>query len=351
MKRKTSIAALLLGFLILPRETHAIPPPDVITTIGSSFAQIASLFVVIASVGISFVIRYLKQIQASVKKKPAQAALVAMVLAALIGGSVYGMTKFAWTSEEESEETYEEEVSRKLREAIDERDITNDPEEFSAFYEAYKELPLTVSNEEFALTPLDAFVLDAREDEEYEIGFYKGSVHIRFADILAGAWEELPSDRVVYVMCWSGLRGSEVAAFLREKGIVAQALEGGANGWVESGGAWEGEIAFSHVYGDERYRITFTTDEVRALVSTGAVLIDARTEVDEIAQLPESIQISSIYTPTTELDLLLDQVAPGTRIITVCDDFVSCFDAKIVGIKLEKKGAIFLGRFSSPWEY
>lgn len=348
MKKKMYIAVLLLASFVFPSETHAIPPPDVITTIGSSFAQIASLAAVLVSLGLSFAFRYIKQAQSFSKKYPAHAALVSLAIVVLAAEGAYLLTK----SEEEVKTPFEEEVVEKLQEAIEEHDITEDPEEVSAFFKENESMPLTVSNEEFRAIPQDAFVLDAREDEEYEIGFYPGSTHIRFADILAGGWRNLPTDRIVYVICWSGLRGGEVASFLREKGIVGQALEEGANGWVEDGGMWEGEIAFSHVYSKEQYSLVFTTEEVQALQSTGAILVDARQQNEENAfPIPGSINISSIYTPTDELEVQLGQVAAGSRVITVCDDFVSCFDAKIVGIKLEKRGATFLGRFASPWEF
>jgi hypothetical protein len=45
------------------------------------------------------------------------------------------------------------------------------------------------------------------------------------------------------------------------------------------------------------------------------------------------------------------QVAPGSRVITVCDGYVNCFDAKITGVELEQRGHTFLGRYNKPWEY
>ena len=66
----------------------------------------------------------------------------------------------------------------------------------------------------------DYIVLDAREDIEYENGYFPGSLHIRFADLKAGRWIELPKDKFVYVICWSGIRGKEVAEFLRTKKII-----------------------------------------------------------------------------------------------------------------------------------
>ncbi len=208
-------------------------------------------------------------------------------------------------------------------------------------------LPLSVSNTAFAAVADQAFVLDAREDEEYDLGHFSGSTHIRFADLIAGAWVSLPTDQEVYVLCWSGIRGEEVTSFLREKGVRAFALEGGASGWVADGGAWEGEIEFVKRYGDDRYLRTVPTAEVHERVAKGAVLLDARRG----KLLPGATSLSVFYTPSRELEFQLSGVPAGVPVITVCDAFVNCFDAKILGIKLEKHGHEFIGRYAAPWEY
>ena len=97
------------------------------------------------------------------------------------------------------------------------------------------------------LSDPNIFILDAREDEEYEIGHMPGSTHIRFADLLAGMWGDLPEDQEIYVLCWSGIRGKELTEFLRSKAVNARYIEEGADGWVADGGVWEGEIKFSKV--------------------------------------------------------------------------------------------------------
>lgn len=214
------------------------------------------------------------------------------------------------------------------------------------------ELALVVTNEEFETMGSGTFVLDAREDEEYELGRYRGSKHIRFADLLAGEWVQLPQDTEVIVLCWSGIRGREVAQFLREKGVLARYVEDGANGWVEYGGAWDGEITFTSYYSATRYTTTLSTQTVRDRVVGGAILVDAR-DANRFNQghIPGAINISAIFTATDELNAQLRAVEPGSTVITICDDFMSCFDAKIVGIKLEKLGHTFLGRYSKPYEY
>jgi len=107
------------------------------------------------------------------------------------------------------------------------------------FYNDNQNANIILSNQEFQNSlnqaPDNYLVLDAREDIEFANGNFPASTHIRFADLKAGRWIELPKDKFVYVICWSGIRGKEVAEFLRTKKIVAAYLENGAKGWVDAG--------------------------------------------------------------------------------------------------------------------
>ncbi|PIR66480.1 MAG: hypothetical protein COU51_03715 [Parcubacteria group bacterium CG10_big_fil_rev_8_21_14_0_10_36_14] len=198
----------------------------------------------------------------------------------------------------------------------------------------------------------DYIVLDARENIEYENGYFPGSLHIRFADLKAGRWIELPKDKPVYVICWSGIRGKEVAEFLRTKKIVSSYLENGANGWVEFGGKWIGEIKFGEKYTDSKYQIVFSTDDVKKKVTEGVILVDTREPYKyNQSHIEGSVNIPIMYTPTINLEKTFSQVLANSKVITVCDGYVNCFDAKITGVELERRGHQFLGRYNKPWEY
>jgi rhodanese-related sulfurtransferase len=169
---------------------------------------------------------------------------------------------------------------------------------------------------------------------------------------LAGQWEILPRDKFIYVFCWSGMRGKEVAEFLRTKNLVASYLENGADGWVNFGGTWTGGVKFSDQYPDERYQIVFSTDEVKALAAQGIFLVDTREpERFAVSHIVGSVNIPIMYTPTADLNTVFSHVPAGSSVITVCDGYINCFDAKITGVELERRGYQFLGRYNKPWEY
>ena len=189
-------------------------------------------------------------------------------------------------------------------------------------------------------------ILDARENLEYENGNLPGSLHIRFADLRAGKWIDVPGDKNIIVLCWSGIRGKEVAEFLRTKKIVASYLEDGAKGWYDFGGEWSGNIMFADKYNEEKYRIVYDTEE------EGAVLVDCR-EPYKYNQdhIVGSFNIPIMHTSSVEFVKVFSQVPSGAKVITVCDSYVNCFDAKITGVELQNRCYEFLGRYNRPWEY
>ncbi len=212
-----------------------------------------------------------------------------------------------------------------------------------------------VTNEEFKQLSIDKnsfLVLDAREDLEYENGRYPNGLHIRFADLKAGRWIELPTDKNIYVFCWSGIRGKEVTEFLRTKNIRAYYIENGANGWYNFGGLWQGDIKFSSKYTDKKFQQAYSTVEVKKMILEGIKLVDCREpEKFNLSHIENSVNIPIMYTPSIKLEETFAQVPKNSRVVTVCDGYVNCFDAKITGVELEKRGYTFLGRYTTPWEY
>lgn len=264
------------------------------------------------------------------------------------------ITRFAVVMTIDGNEINGWQIIESISRAISSAENNEEKIEAGNFFLENQNLPLAISNEDFSdlIDNSGLYVLDAREDEEYDIGNFPGSEHIRFADLLAGEWISLPTDQVIYVFCWSGLRGEEVAQFLRKKSVLARFVENGADGWVKSGGIWDGGIAFSSKYSEERYKKTLTLEELLTNIEGGAAVVDSRPLASYNAwHIPNSINIPIIYTPTSQMEKALSLVPSGVAVITVCDDFISCFDAKVTGIKLEAKDHEFLGRYVQPWEY
>jgi len=324
------------------QTAFAIPPPDFIFNIGSQIAQVFSILVLFLSALIASLRQYAKIYFVHLRHKKIVWALVALgVLLLSWGGAVYYETY----RQNQALQSWQESVG-----PIEEIRVDKEFEEF----EPLELNNLSITNEELkqVVDSGKAFVLDAREDKENEIGSFPGSVHIRYADLVDGRWKELPRDQEVYVLCWSGIRGREVAEFLRSKGINARYLLNGADDWVTFGGAWDGEIKFSEVYSEYRYQRILNLEELKTEIENGNSLIDSRKkEKYDEWHIPGSINVPIIYTPSNKIDDLLRQVPREKPVVTICDDWVSCFDAKLVGVRLEELGYIFVGRYNNPLEY
>ena len=78
--------------------------------------------------------------------------------------------------------------------------------------------------------PDNAFLLDVREPEEWELGTIPGSVHIPL-DTLRGRLSDVPENRPVVVFCAQGQRAYSAERMLRQKGYDAGNLSGGYLTW------------------------------------------------------------------------------------------------------------------------
>jgi rhodanese-related sulfurtransferase len=82
--------------------------------------------------------------------------------------------------------------------------------------------------------PQDAYLLDVREQEEWDAGHAPHAVHIpmgRLSDRAA----EVPRDQEIYVICRSGVRSAQVTVALNQAGWLARNVDGGMKRWVEVG--------------------------------------------------------------------------------------------------------------------
>jgi glyoxylase-like metal-dependent hydrolase (beta-lactamase superfamily II)/rhodanese-related sulfurtransferase len=92
-----------------------------------------------------------------------------------------------------------------------------------------------LSLSEFDAAPDDAVLIDVREPAEFASGHMAGSVNIPQAE-LASHLDELPRDRPLVTVCFSGARSYRSGQFLAQAGFPdVSSLAGGMLGWVEDG--------------------------------------------------------------------------------------------------------------------
>lgn len=82
--------------------------------------------------------------------------------------------------------------------------------------------------------PTDAYLLDVREDDEWQAGHAPNAIHIPMS-ALAERAGEIPGDRDVYVICRSGGRSGRAVAALNQGGWRATNVLGGMQAWSLAG--------------------------------------------------------------------------------------------------------------------
>lgn len=76
----------------------------------------------------------------------------------------------------------------------------------------------------------DHFLLDVREDDEWQAGHVAEAVHIPMGQLNARI-DELPRDQPIIAICRSGNRSGAVTDALNRAGFTAHNLEGGMYAW------------------------------------------------------------------------------------------------------------------------
>ncbi|WP_431043313.1 rhodanese-like domain-containing protein [Streptomyces sp. P1-3] len=89
-----------------------------------------------------------------------------------------------------------------------------------------------------AAVPVDGFLLDVREDDEWVAGHAEGALHIPMRQVVArfGELTEAVADgRRVHVVCRVGGRSAQVAQYLIAQGLDAVNVGGGMLAWDAAG--------------------------------------------------------------------------------------------------------------------
>ncbi len=366
-RRKTSaflggtLAIFAASLLIPTHPAQAVPPPDFIFSITSQLGNIFAIAVVFLSGIFSASYQFFK---GHITKHKKAAIIIGVASILVISGSVayFGNQYYVSYKQQQAYKLFLEQSKKEdnglasLPGTVSSGGGVVETKPDTAFWDQNKDVALSISNDELK-TQLQGdtssfIVLDAREDLENSMGHMPGSLHIRFADLADGKWKDLPTNKFIYALCWSGIRGKEVAEFLRTKNLVTRYVENGADSWVSAGGAWEGEIKFLNVYSADRYKVVFSKEQMQGYIKDGVLLVDSR-QPEKFAKnhVPGSVNIPIMYTPTPKMNEVFGQVPKGARVITLCDDYVNCFDAKLTGVELEKRGATFLGRYNRPYDF
>ncbi len=321
----TKISISIILFALFCEYTYAVPPPDFIIQAASQLVSFFTIWIILLSGIYATAIQYLKAYYREHKKLVIILWIPSIIILAWIW-AYYANNYYEWVKQTEYNKSWIlESQKNKQNSPISEQTQNRTPQSISweidtnswisnsswgiiiahttwigtwltdteytistwelidndeDFFEKNKNSNIKITNHELKeiieWNNQDYIILDTREDMEYENGHIPNSTHIRFADIKDGKWSKITKNKYIIVICWSGMRGKEVAEYLRNKNIVSQYLENWVDGWVEFGWTWQGEVKFSKIYGKNNYNLIYTTEQVKQKVKEGITLIDAR---------------------------------------------------------------------------
>ncbi len=197
-------------------------------------------------------------------------------------------------------------------------------------------------------------LIDIREAEEREVGNIDATTTwIRYGDLINGQAETLPHDKDILVICWTSLRGQEIATWLRAHGFPrAYAIQGGLQGdintpsqpgWIDAGLPWQGHTRWSQVFAPS-YSISL--DEAKKKFDAKAIVIDVTSPKDYAdGHLPGALSLPLETTTTAEVNRVISLVPPKADLLIYCNSYVNCFYAKIIGIRLQRLGRTYTEPF------
>ena len=79
---------------------------------------------------------------------------------------------------------------------------------------------------------VDGYILDIRTAEDYAKEHIKGAVNLPYGTAISDNLSKIPTDKPVYVYCYSGQTASQTIALLRVAGIDAINITSGFNGGI-----------------------------------------------------------------------------------------------------------------------
>ncbi len=199
-------------------------------------------------------------------------------------------------------------------------------------------------------------IIDVREDEEFESGSIANARHVRYPDLLANP-SLLAENSNTLLLCYSGNRSSELCTGFTEQGHSCNFMVGGYEKWLSESRPLGNDVEIT----SEQLRalpdfankeLLLDTPEVTTMVAEeGAQFIDVRYPGEfEQGHLPGAINLTMRALQSDELSARISQL-PDTPLIAACYDKRSCFYSQLVGLRMDRAGKDFRGRYTVPHEY
>jgi len=356
MSRTRLFILLLLLMALAP--AHAIPPPDVVASLWQSVLQmlgVASVFLAGAWVAAR---QFFSQYAPILKRKVVFIPVLVGLLVLIWFAFAPSLSQAAPPAAIKGELLPIEQVIQRERDAWVRDWKLQTVREMKAeanLARQSKQLPAVQFHDVESFTPAalvallksrasELYLLDIREELERSKFSIQHQAMFRYGDLVQGLVPaQLPKDRLIVVLCHSGLRGYLGAHFLQQVGFPKVAfLQGGLAQWHKEGLPVVGEVDYK-------------TKAPVQLSKREAGKLDAyKVQVDPAGTpalaLGKVVQVPFETASTADLQPIL-QTSRTRPVLPVCKTYSGCFHGLNLIFLLEKQGGKVAGIYDETGQH
>ncbi|MFK8081280.1 MAG: PEP/pyruvate-binding domain-containing protein [Granulosicoccus sp.] len=354
--RKLSSATSLLVFSGLFLQTGnalAIPSPDLVINLSASVAQLLGLLsVVFGGVAMSA-----KKKAARKRKSTSMGGKIALGVAGvmLVGSLAANVLQYTGSLDLKNKRLH----TNLVRKSVENGEAVGDVNLKTLSFSDQLSHPQGVSTDtlaEWLENDIPVNIIDVRENEEFETGAIEGAAHLRYPDVLSKA-SLFPDDAKTLLICYSGNRSSELCGELTEQGKQCNFMMGGYEKWLTESRPLSSSVDLTmedlrQLPDFKNKDLLLDTPDVHKLVQEeGAGFIDVRYPNDFVkGHLPDAVNITMRALSSAALAERIASLEDKPY-IAACYDKRSCFYGQLIGLRLERAGLDFRGRYTVPHEY
>lgn len=352
-KSVMAIAAIAVALLANSTQALAIPSPDLVINLSASVAQLLGLLSVVFG-------GFAMSAKKKAAKKARGASIGSKVLLSVAGiGLLVSVSINALQYTGSIDQKNQRLHTNLVRKSIENGQSVGDTSLKTLSFSEQLTHPQGITTDTLAQwleNEVPVNIIDVRENEEFEVGSIEGAAHLRYPDVLARS-EIFTENTKTLLLCYSGNRSSELCGELAKQGKECNFMMGGYEKWMTESRPMSANVDMSiadlrQLPDFKNKDLLLDTPDVHTLVAEeGAQFLDVRYPNDFVkGHLPGAQNITMRALSSAALTERISALE-DVPYIAACYDKRSCFYSQLIGLRLEREGLTFLGRYSVPHEY
>ncbi|MFK7859084.1 MAG: membrane protein insertase YidC [Granulosicoccus sp.] len=350
---RVSLLLVIATLLSFSSSALAIPSPDLVINLSASVAQLLGLLSVVFG---GFAMSAKKK-AAKNRNATSMGGKVALGVASvmLVGSVAANVLQYTSSLDLKNKRLH----TNLIRKSVENGEAVGDVSLKTLSFSDQLSHPQGVSTDTLAQwleNDIPVNIIDVRENEEFETGAIEGAAHLRYPDVLSRA-SMFTDDARTLLICYSGNRSSELCGELTKQGKQCNFMMGGYEKWLTESRPLSSSIDLTmddlrQLPDFKNKDLLLDTPDVHKLVQEdGAGFIDVRYPNDFVkGHLPGAVNITMRALSSAALTERIASLEDKPY-IAACYDKRSCFYGQLIGLRLERAGFDFRGRYTVPHEY